>query len=82
MLETVIFGRSTVKLGYEMFGSCKVMTTMVIPESVTEIDDGIFSRYYGEKLGITVVTTEGSYAEQWAKSLNMNVVYNIEDYYD
>lgn len=82
MLQTVIFGRKTVKLGYEVLGSCKLVETLVIPESVTEIDDGFFSRYYGDKIAITVVTTEGSYAEKWAKSLNMNVAYNIDDYYD
>ena len=81
MLETVIFGRKTVKLGYEVLGSCKLVATLVIPESVTEIDEGFFSRYYGDKIAITVVTTEGSYAEKWAKSLNMQVAYNIDDYY-
>lgn len=82
LLSTVIFGRKTVKLGYELFGGCKHITTLVIPESVTEINDGFFSRYYGEKTGITVVTTKGSYAEKWAESNNMNVEYNIDDYYN
>ena len=82
MLTTVVFGRKTVKLGYEVLGGCKYVETLVIPESVTEIDDGFFSRYYGDKLGITVVTTKGSYAEEWAKNLGMPVQYNIDDYYD
>ena len=65
-----------------MFGSCKLVNTLVIPESVTEIDEGFFSRYYGDMFAITVVTAEGSYAEEWAKSLGMQVAYNIDEYYD
>ena len=78
-LTTVVFGKSTLSLGYEMFGSCKNIRYLVIPESVQKFDDGIFSRYYGEITGITVITTAGSKAEKWAKSLDMNVSYDISD---
>ena len=74
-LTTVVFGENTRKLGYEVFGSCKLVQTLVIPESVTYIDEGIFSRYYGDILCITVYTTKGSYADKWAQSLGLMVSY-------
>ncbi|MBO4784051.1 MAG: hypothetical protein J5521_04840, partial [Lachnospiraceae bacterium] len=81
-LTTVVFGRSTRYLGYEIFGGCKTLSTIVVPESVTEINDGIFSRYYGDNNAITIVCKKGSFADEWAQSLNLHVEYNIEDYYD
>ena len=46
------------------FYECSSLTSVMIPESVIEIDDNAFSNYY---TNLTIHCTAGSYAENYAK---------------
>ncbi len=62
-------------IGNECFDACYSMETLEIPDSVTRIEhEALMTDKFGDPCG-TVICSEGSYAESYAKSHKYTIVY-------
>lgn len=70
-LLTVSLPMTLTEIGEDAFSGCMKMEKINIPESVVKIGNNAFERQY-----ITLIVTEGSYAEIWASENGYNYRYN------
>ncbi len=71
-LTMVMIGDGTESIGIYAFRGCYALKNILIPESVTEIDDTAFDNI---EQAFTIYTTEGSYADTFAQEKGFNVRY-------
>ncbi len=69
-LKTVTFAEGTTQLGAYCFTNCKALTTVTIPDSVTDMGQNMFHEC--NRTNLTIVTPEGSVAEQYAIDKGIN----------
>lgn len=74
MLETVKLPSKLEFIGSETFDACYKLETLEIPDTVTRIEhDALMTNRFGEPHG-TIICSEGSYAEDYAKKNKYTVV--------
>ena len=80
-LTEVILPDGLTKIDAFAFSNCPALKQMIIPASVTEIDSSAFSISYNVNSDITLIVTENSAAEAYAKSQKINCKYiNADDW--
>ena len=80
-LTEVILPDGLTKIDAFAFSNCPALKQMIIPASVTEIDSSAFSINYNVNSDITLIVTENSAAEAYAKSQKINCKYiNADDW--
>ena len=72
-LETVCIPRSITAIHCRTFWNCHSLTSVLIPDSVTEIADDAFLNCEH----LTIVTTSGSYADEYAQRNGFGVSYDL-----
>ena len=70
-LTSITIPNSVTSIGDEAFSDCTSLTSINIPNSVTSISDGTF----GGCTNLTIYCEQGSYADTYAKTNNIPVVY-------
>ncbi|MDY5928438.1 MAG: leucine-rich repeat domain-containing protein [Candidatus Onthovivens sp.] len=70
-LKSINIPNSVVSVGNYVFSTCTSLTKIEIPNSVTSIGEGAFD----ECTSLTIYCEQGSYAETYAKTNNIPVVY-------
>ena len=75
-LTSINIPNSVTSIGSGAFGNCSSLTSINIPNSVTNIGEAAFYNYFEETiLPVTIYCEQGSYAETYAKTNNIPVVY-------
>ncbi len=77
-LTSIVIPKGVTKLS-KTFRRCTSLETVTIPSSVTEIDAAVFASTDGGTdimPGITIKCAIGSYADRYAKSKGINVIYS------
>lgn len=72
-LRSVNIPDSVTSIGSSTFSNCTALTSIDIPNSVTSIGDSAFNNI--DPATLTIYCEQGSYAETFAKSKNISIIY-------
>lgn len=70
-LTSINIPKNVTRIDYNTFENCTSLTSIIIPKTVSFIDDGAFNGC----TNLTIYCEQGSYAETYAKTINIPVVY-------
>ena len=71
-LTKVEIPESVKSIDFYAFASCNSLTKVSIPDNVTIIGEDVFH----ECFGVSIICSQGSYAEQYAKENEINIIYD------
>ena len=75
-LQSITIPNSVTFIGERTFMGCKSLQSITIPNSVTFIDERTFSKCSED---LTIICSQGSYADTYAKENGIKVKYDIID---